>query len=116
MIANDKYSTGPNLLNTNFNFCNARTVYFSLLLSKNSTFIEIFSIKNPCGKSSIPRYLNLPIKLYNWFPLVKMESNRNLFPRPGDLNNVQLTEIRDIHEQCEPLDTLYLVSPWWWVA
>ena len=29
-----------------------------------------------------------------------------------DLNNVQQTDISDIHEHCIPLDIRYLISPW----
>ena len=35
------------------------------LFSKNFTFTDNFSVKASCGKSSIPRYLNLPLNSNN---------------------------------------------------
>ena len=69
-----------------------------VLFSKNSRFTEEFSINNSFGKSSVLRYLNWPVNLNNWSPLADMQSKSNLSHIPGDLNNVQLTESRDIHK------------------
>ena len=41
-----------------------------------------------------------------------MQCKSNLSHRPGDINNVQLTETRDIHVHGIPLDAPYLTSPW----
>ena len=34
----------------------------------------------------------------------------------ADLNNVQQTDVSDIHEQYIPLSISYLTSPWWRAA
>ena len=31
----------------------------------------------------------------------------------ADLDNVQQTDIGDMHEHCIPIDIRYLASPWW---
>ena len=41
----------------------APAVISLVLYYRNSTFIEEFSTKNACGRSSIQRYLNFPIDL-----------------------------------------------------
>ena len=33
-----------------------------------------------------------------------------------DFNNVQKTDIHDIHKHCIPLNIPYLILPWWWVS
>ena len=43
------------------------------LYSRNFTVIEELSFKNSFGKSFIPRYLNLPTNLKNWFPLPNIQ-------------------------------------------
>lgn len=40
-----------------------------------------------------------------------MQPKSNLSHIPGDLNNMQVTDITDVHEDCIPLDVAYLTSP-----
>ena len=42
------------------------------------------------------------MNLDNWFSLPNMQSKLNLSHSLGDLNDVQLTGIKDMHEQCVP--------------
>ena len=41
-----------------------------------------------------------------------MQSESSLFHGPADLNNFEVTEIKDMHENRKPLDVTYLTSPW----
>ena len=62
------------------------------------------------------RYLSFPNNVNEWFHLSNMQPKSNLSHIPGDLNNMQVTDITDVHEDCIPLDVAYLTSPWKCVA
>ena len=81
-------------------------VIFPVLFSRNFTFIEDFYTK-------ISKF---PNKFKQLVPLPNRQSKSNLSQRPGDLNNDQVTDIRDIHDHCIPLDVPYLLSPWQWMT
>ena len=83
-------------------------VISSALFSWNYKFIEEFSTKHFCGTLSIQKYLNFPIYLNNWSPLPNAQSKLNVCDISGDLNNVQVTDMRDRHEHCIPLNEPYL--------
>ena len=68
------------------------------LYSRNSTFIEELSIKNSFGKTFTRTYLNLPINLRNLSTLPNIQCKSDLLSRPRDLNNVQVTDIKDVHK------------------
>ena len=61
-----------------------------------------FQLRKSCGKYSIPRYLNFTVNVNNWSPLLNTQSKPNLIHRPAVLDNVQITEMRDIHELWTP--------------
>ena len=100
-------STFPNFLNTIYSFCKRNkygpAVVSPVLFSRNYLLTEELSIKNSCCKYSISRYLNLPIDLNNWSPFPNTQSKSDFSHWPGYLNNVQLSEIRDIYEHWIPL-------------
>ena len=94
----------------------APAVISPVLILRSSIFIDEFLIKNSCGKSSIPRYLYLLRYLNKRSPFYNIQSKSKESHILTDLNNVQQTDISDIHEHCIPLNIPYLISPWWWVA
>ena len=87
-----------------------------VLLFTNSTFIDKFSIKNSCDKSSISRHLQLLMDLNKRSPLCNIQSESKESHMLLELSNVQQTDISDMHVHCIPLEIPYLISPLWWVA
>ena len=88
-------------------------VNFPVLLLRFSTFIDDFSIKNSCGKSSIPRCLGLLRDLNKRFPFCNIQSKSEESHMLVDLNNVLQS---DIHECCISINISCQMWPWWWVA
>ena len=91
-------------------------VISSVLFSWNYKFIEEFSTKHFCGRLSIQKNLNFPIYLNNWSPLSNAQSKLNVFDMSGNVNNVQVTDMRDRHEHCILLNEPYLTLSWSWVT
>ena len=102
-------SSGAYLLIITHNFSNRHKIcpssyLFPSIIKKFYNFIAEFSIKNSCGKSSIQRYQQLLRDLNKRSPFCNIQSKSKESHMLVDLNNVQQTDISDIHEHCTPLN------------
>ena len=84
-----------------------------LIISLIDTKYTQCSIKNSCGKSPTPTFLNVIIHLTKLPLFCNIGSKSNKSQEFGSLNKVQLLDISGIHKDCTLCDAPpYLVSTW----